>query len=130
MKKTYKHPGPVFGAVFSLSNGQTSGSWKLISTCEDGYVRYFNLDDDQYNQIETHKKLAVGIAISGDGSLIATASFDKTVNLSDRHGNQKGRIELPDEALGVFLSFDATFLYATTQRGELHIYRLPVQLAK
>jgi WD40 repeat protein len=127
MSKAYKHSGPVFGAVFSLSNGQTSGSWKLISTCEDGCIRYFNLDDDQYNQIDTHKKRAIGITISGDGSLVATASFDKTINIADRHGIQKGLIELPDEALGVFLSPNARFLYATTQRGEMHIFRLHEQ---
>jgi WD40 repeat protein len=130
LKKTYQHPGPVYGAVFSLSNGQTTGSWKMISGCEDGIVRYFDLDNDTINPISAHKGPIVSIAVSGDGTLIATASLDKTVILSDRHGNPKGRIELPNDPLSVKLSNNGSHLYAIVRPHELHIFKIIDQNVK
>jgi WD40 repeat protein len=130
IKKTYPHPGPVYGAAFSLSNGQTTGYWKMISACEDGIVRHFDLDNDSINPINTHKGPVVNIAISGDGALIATASLDKSILLSDRHGNPKGRTELPNEALSVKFSNNGNHLYAIVRPHELHVFKIINQNVK
>lgn len=124
IKKTYPHPGPVFGAGFSLSNGTTSGSWKLISAGNDGQIRYINLDDDTINAAPAHKGPVVSIVVSSDGTLIATASLDKTIKISDRYGNQKYSIELTDEPLCLMLSSSGTFLYAIVRPNKLYIYKV------
>jgi WD40 repeat protein len=124
IKKTFPHPGPVFGSAFSLSNGQTSGSWKLISVCHDGFIRQINLDDDSSNEIQTHQGPIVGIAVNTDNTLIATASLDKTIKLSDQFGNLKGQLELPNEILAVRFSSNGNLLYAIVRPNQLHIYKI------
>ena len=95
---------------------------KVVSTCEDGFLRFIDLDSNKITQIEAHQKRAVGIASSSDGALIASASFDKTIKFFDRHGSQKGSLELADEALGIAFSNDDSRLYVTTKTGQLFIY--------
>lgn len=124
VKKVYKHPGPVYGATFSSSNGGPSGSWKLITTCEDGIIRFIALDDGKLTEAKFHQKRAIGIASTKDGSLIATASLDKTVQMFDRHGNQQGKIELTEEALGIAFSNDSRYLYISTRSGHILIYSI------
>jgi WD40 repeat protein len=124
IKKIYPHPGPVFGAGFSLSNGATTGTWKLVSAGNDGQIRYFNLDDDTINAIPAHKGPVVSIVISSDGSLIATASLDKTIKISDKYGNLKNTIELTDDPLNLMLSPNGTFLYAIVRPNKIHAYKV------
>jgi WD40 repeat protein len=124
IKKLYPHPGPVYGAGFSLSNGTTAGSWKLISAGSDGQIRHINLDDDSINAIPTHKEAVVSIAISNDGGLIASASLDKTIVLSDRYGGRKEVIELNNDPLSLMLSQNAEKLYAIVRPNLMHIYKV------
>ncbi len=124
IKKIYPHPGPVFGAGFSLSNGATTGTWKLVSAGNDGQIRHINFEDDTINVIPAHKGPVVSIVISGDGNLIATASLDKTIKISDRYGNLKNTIELTDEPLSLMLSPSGTFLYTIVRPNKIYVYRV------
>ncbi|NLI14995.1 MAG: hypothetical protein GX409_01780 [candidate division Zixibacteria bacterium] len=124
IKKVYPHPGPVFGAGFSLSDGRISGVWKLISASNDGQIRYINLDDDTVKTIAAHKGPAVSIAVSNDGNFIATASLDRSIKIFDAYGNLKYAVELSDEPLSLMLSSGGTYLYSIVRPNKIHIYKI------
>lgn len=124
IKNVYPHPGPVYATGFSLSTGDITGAWKLLTAADDGQVRQINLDDNSMTIIQKHKAAAVSVAISDNSGIITTASLDKTIVLSDRHGNQKTSIDLAGEPLCLQLSSNGAFLYAMVRPNSIHIFRI------
>ena len=72
-----------------------------------------------------HSTRVNAIAISGDGRLIAAASFDTTVTLSDRLGNELDTLVLPSEkAVSVCISSDQSRVAVGAQKGRAYLFDL------
>ena len=71
-----------------------------------------------------HDDAVRDLAISADGTLLASASEDKTVRVLDRaSGRILHTIEHPDEVYGVRVSPDARFIVTCGKDRKLRIYR-------
>jgi len=116
MKTIFVHPGPVYGVSFSKTNG------RFVSGCEDGKLRFFNIIKADTKTVWGHQKRVIDVLFSPDDSLLASTSFDKTVKLFDRYGNQKGEQMLDSEALGVTFSPNGKRLFVSTKDRHLHIF--------
>ncbi|MCP4583015.1 MAG: WD40 repeat domain-containing protein [candidate division Zixibacteria bacterium] len=121
LKTVYLHPGPVYGVSFANNNG------KLVSSCEDGKLRFINIAEGKIDEIPGHQKRVVDVAFSPDDSLLATASFDKTVKFFDKYGTEKGGHEFDSEALSLTFSPDGKRLFVGTVDKHLHIFDIVVQ---
>ena len=118
MKSIYPHPAAVYGVSISKTNG------KIVTCCEDGRVRFFNINEDTVQISEIHKERVVGVSFSPDDSFIAASSFDKSVSFFDSHGNEQGQYYLTSEALGLTFSPDSKKLFVSTQDRKLHTYEI------
>ena len=116
MKTIYIHPGPVYGVSFTKTNG------RLVSGCEDGNLRFFNIAEAKTKTVQGHQKRVIDVSFSPDDSLLASTSFDKKVKLFDYYGNQKSEYELDSEALGVIFSPDGKRLFVSAKNQVLHIF--------
>lgn len=117
-KTVLPHPGPVYGLRFIGANG------KMVSTCEDGQIRFFNIFEDTASAIIGHNGRAIGIDYSPRHDLIATAGFDSKIGLFDHHGIPRGQQRLNSPALGAKFSPDGNTLFVTTKDRYLHIFEI------
>jgi WD40 repeat protein len=99
----------------------------VVTGGEDSKVRFINIAEGKVVTIKAHRHRVVGIGFAPDDSLVASASFDKTIKFYDRYGNQTAEHELGHQALGLCFSPDGKRLFVTTQDRNLFIFDMEIK---
>lgn len=95
--------------------GDLGGITKLVQPLNGKPIRDLSPPNELLN----------GVALSGDGKLIASAGFDGSIELWDNSGREQQRFQGQKEAfVDVALSPDGRVMVATTKSGKAFLYDL------
>ena len=83
-RRLAKHGQIVFSTAFSPDGGQ------VVSGCDDGVVRVWDLSGRRINRYEGHQRAVTSVAYSPNGRWIVSGSLDRTARLWDTHSGQAG----------------------------------------
>jgi len=111
------HPGPTTSLAFFAGS-------RVVTTAEDGRVRFFTLDDQQWEEFGIPDRLVNAVVVSPDAAWIAMCgSFDGVVIVDTATKAVKRRLDVPDgSGLGLALSDDATRLAVSTIWGNVLVF--------
>lgn len=123
-------PAKAHGGQQVQTLAAAAGAPPLVSAGHDGGLQRWHPDGrPEGAHIAAHTAPAVGVAVSPDGALIASAGTDDRVRLWDRAGARVA--ELParaaDRLPGLAVSPDAGLVAALDERGQLRIWTRTAQ---